>query len=60
MTYAIQSLTATGWSSTFPLLDTPLNPEANAFQQHEHAIRLVADLHDLWPDASFRVIRLDD
>jgi len=60
MSYAIQSLTTTGWSSTFPLLDTPLNPDANVFQQQEQATRLAADLHDLWPDALFRVIRVDD
>lgn len=60
MSYAIQSLTATGWSSNFPLLDSPLNPDANVFQQHEQATRLAADLHDLWPDAAFRVIRIDE
>lgn len=58
--YAIQSLTPTGWSSSFPLLGTPLNPNANLFEQESHALRLVSDLHDLWPDAPLRVIRLDD
>lgn len=60
MTYAIQSLTAAGWSSSFPLLDSPLNPDANLFQHHEHAVRLAADLHDLWPSATFRVIQVDE
>lgn len=60
MSYAIQSLTASGWSSNFPLLDSPLNPDANVFQQQEQATRLAADLHDLWPAASFRVIRIDE
>ena len=58
--YAIQSLTASGWSSDFSLANTPINPEANLFEQETHAIRFVSDLHDLWPDAPLRVIRLDD
>lgn len=58
--YAIQSLTASGWSTDFPFLNTPINATANTFEQESHAIRLVSDLHDLWPDAPLRVIRLDD
>ena len=58
--YAIQSLTASGLSTDFPFLNTPINATANTFEQESHALRLVSDLHDLWPDAPLRVIRLDD
>ena len=58
--YAIQSMTASGWSTDFSLANTPINPTANLFEQETHAIRLVSDLHDLWPDAPLRVIRIDD
>jgi hypothetical protein len=58
--YAIQTMTATGWSTHFSLANTPINATANHFQQESHALRLVSDLRDLWPDAPLRVIRLDD
>ena len=58
--YAIQSLTATGWSTDFSLANTPINSTANLFEQESHALRLVSDLHDLWPDATLRIIRVDD
>lgn len=60
MAYKLQSLTATGWSDAFPLEGHAMDLTANTFPQEGPAIRLCSTLHDLWPSASFRVIRSDD
>lgn len=60
MAYKLQSRTIHGWSDDITLLGHGLDPAANRWDQQEHALRVLSELHQLWPDASLRVTATDD
>lgn len=58
--YEIQSLVNDAWTNDAALLGQGLDQQANTFETETAAATAMAELLELWPDASLRVAAIEE